>query len=615
MNKKILLSLSLVISINAQNLKTTIEEVLTTNPIVLERLKNYNATKEDITVAEAGWYPKLDLSLGYGQESGKRASGTNRDFDFSVYQNSLSLTMNIFKGFETTYQVKEQKSRTASAAYSYIEKVNDTSFEMVNSYLQVMKNKELLDTAQENIDINTKILEKVQKLYDAGLTTLSEVNKIESSLSLAKSNYIVQENTLLDVTYSMHRILGRYLNTDKMTRPTLTVALPANIEEAAKFAMKNNPSLLVSKYNIKLAQDTYKEKKSPFYPSVDLEVSQIKNKDLSGIEGKYDNFRTMAYLKYNFFNGFADEANLQKSVSAIHQEIEIKNKLRREVIEGLNLSWAANEKLDDQLVHLNKYKSFSLKTLTLYAKEYDLGRRSLLDLLSAQNDFIGAKAQIINTEYSMLFAKYRILDAIGTLVNTILEEDDVAFSNVGLQGQTPKNEDSLPVSYDKDKDLIVDEKDICNNSLNEDMKNLYGCKFNFEDINHIERYTGFLFNGTTSTITEEGNTRFNNLIKQLKESGDISKYKFDIIGNVDATNDEEISKENILSISEQRAQLIKDKFLEAGALDENIKLYPKADEAPMVSNEDDKSIELNNRVDIIVKKKLSETVLNKVSNQ
>lgn len=607
MNKKILLSLSLAVALNAQNLKTTVQEVLTTNPIVLERLKNYNATKEDITVAEAGWYPKLDLSLGFGQEDGETAQG--EDFDYSVYQHSLSLTMNIFKGFETVNQVKGQKNRTASAAYSYIEKVNDTSFQMVNSYLEVMKNKELLQTAQENIDINTKILEKVQKLYDAGLTTLSEVNKIESSLSLAKSNYIVQENTLLDVTYTMQRVLGRYLDTNKMIRPTLTVALPGSIEEAAEYAMKNNPSLLVSKHNIKLAQATYKERKSPFYPSVDLEVSQIKNKDLSGIEGKYDNLRAMAYVKYNFFNGFADEANLQKSVSAIHQEVETKNKIRREVIEGLNLSWAANEKLNDQLVHLKKYKSFSLKTLTLYAKEYDLGRRSLLDLLSAQNDFIGAKAQIINTEYSMLFAKYRILDAMGTLVSTILDNDDTSFENVGLKGQKPHIEDTLPISYDKDQDLIVDEQDICNNSLSEDMKNIYGCKFHFEDINHIERYTGFLFDGLTSNLNNDGNTQINNLIKQLNESGDISKFKFDIIGNVDATNNEEITKEHILSISEKRALVIKDKLLQAGATEENIKIHPRADESPMLSNEDAKSIELNNRVDIIVKKKLEGTTL------
>lgn len=602
MKKKLLLALSVIASLSAQDLKLTVDEVLSTNPIVLERLKNYNATKEDIKSAKSGYYPKVDLSLGVGTEhTEKRASEfatSDGSFDFSVYQNSLTYTHNLFKGFETTYQVEQQENRTVAAAYSYIEKVNDTSFSMVNTYLQVMKNRELLDTAKANVEINKEIFNKVQKLYDAGLTTLSEVNKIESSLSLAKSNYVVQENTLMDVTYNMQRVLGRYLDPEAMSRPELNVALPATIEDAAEYAMQNNPSLLVSKYNIKLAQATYKEKKSPFYPHLDIEVSQSMNKNLSAVEGENDRFRAMAFLTYNFFNGFADEAALQKSVSTIHQEVELKNTLRREVIEGLNLSWAANEKLGDQLKHLQDYKKFSLKTLTLYAKEYDLGRRSLLDLLSAQNDFIGSKSQIINTEYSMLFAKYRILDAMGILVPTIIGNSDIVYSNVGLIGETPENEDILPVVFDKDRDLIVDDEDICNNSLSTEMRNIFGCKFVYEDTKRIERYSGFLFESDTTNLTEAGQDRLNKLITQIQSYG-WDNLKFDILGNVE---NEKMKDEELALLSEQRAEVIKSKLVEAGAKIDFIVTHAKADKAPMFSNESDDSIELNNRADIIVRK-------------
>ena len=601
MKKILLLVLSATLSINAQDLKLTVEEVLSTNPIIMERLKNYNVTKEDITSAKAGYYPKIDLSLGAGwQRSDKnsRPSTNDESFDLSVYENSLKYTQNLFKGFETTYQVQQQQNRTISAAYSYIEEVNDTSFEMVNTYLLVIRNKELLDNEKANVEINKEILTKVQKLYDAGLTTLSEVNKIESSLSLAKSNYIVQENTLLDVTYNMQRVLGRYLNPETMIRPELNISLPQTIEDAAQFAMQNNPSLLVGKYNIKLAQATYKEKKSPFYPSLDIEISQSMNKNLSGTEGEYNTFSAMAYLTYNFFNGFADEAELQKSISSIHQEVESKNILRREVIEGLKLAWAANEKLGAQLEHLKDYKKFSQKTLTLYAKEYDLGRRSLLDLLSAQNDYIGSKSQIINTEYSMLYAKYRILDALGTLVQSITGNTDIIYSTVGLAGNTPENKDSLPIAFDRDKDLIVDEEDICNNSLTTNMRSIFGCELVLEDTKRIERYSGFLFEGNSTQLTETGEEKLNNLITQIQPYG-WSYLKFDILGNVE---DETINDEELTIISQQRAEVIKEKLIEAGASTEFIIVHAKSNKAPMFSSESDSSISLNNRADIIVRK-------------
>jgi len=349
MKKKLLIALSVISTLSAQDLQTTINEVLSTNPVVLERLKNYNSTKEDITTAKAGYYPKLDLSLGGGYENSERKDWENEttlkdhqnnninSLGLGVYQNSITYTQNLFNGFSTTYQVSQQENRTISAAYSYIEKANDTSFEAVNKYLQVVRQTELLQTAKENVDINKEIFKKVKKLYEAGLTTLSEVNKIESSLALAQSNYVVQENTLQDVEYNMQRVLGRYLKAENMTKPSLNVTFPETLEEATKYAMQHNPSLLVSKYNIKLAQAQYKEKKSPFYPRLDIEISQSMNKNLSAVEGTDNRFRAMAYLRYNFFNGFADQAALQKSVSQIHQEVQTKNDLRRKVIEGLNL--------------------------------------------------------------------------------------------------------------------------------------------------------------------------------------------------------------------------------------------------------------------------------------
>ena len=588
--KSLLTVLFLTTALSAQDLKTTVGEILSTNPIILERLKNYNATKEDITNAESGYYPKVDLNLGFGIEQTDKTDINGADViladegDFSVYQNSLKYTQNLFNGFSTTYQVQEQEYRTASAAYSYIEKVNNTSFEMVNQYLQVMRNQELLETAKENVQINEEIFTKVRKLYDAGLTTLSEVNKIESSLSLAKSNLVVQENTILDVSYNFQRVLGRYMDPESMSKPALNITLPATQEKATQFAMQNNPSLLVSEFNIKLAQATNREQESNFYPKIDIEISQSMNKNLSAIKGEDNRFRAMAYLSYNIFNGFADSSKLQKSISQVHQEVENKNNLRRQVIEGLSLSWTADKKLQEQLVYLEQYKEFSLKTLTLYAKEYDLGRRSLLDLLSSQNDFIASKAQIINTEYSLLFAKYRILDAMGTLVSAVVSNEDIIYSNVGLDGNTPENSDETPVKYDRDEDLIVDNMDICNNSLSTQMKNIYGCELKDDTVSIIQRHGGFEF--ADANLTSGAHKRLTSLVEELTPYG-LDKIKFTLLGN--AENQE---------LSQRRADVVREIFVEAGVSSENITTLANADKAPMFSHEDDR----NNRVDIIVTK-------------
>jgi len=53
-------------------------------------------------------------------------------------------------------------------------------------------------------------------------------------------------------------------------------------------------------------------------------------------------------------------------------------------------------------------------------KEYDMGHRSLLDLLAVQGDIINAKSKFVEAKYDRAFAEYRILDAMGTMVSSIV---------------------------------------------------------------------------------------------------------------------------------------------------------------------------------------------------
>ena len=50
----------LFVSVNALTLEKAVDEALATNPIVLERLKNYRMVVEDLNVAEAGYLPDVD---------------------------------------------------------------------------------------------------------------------------------------------------------------------------------------------------------------------------------------------------------------------------------------------------------------------------------------------------------------------------------------------------------------------------------------------------------------------------------------------------------------------------------------------------------------------------
>ena len=250
-------------NLQALTLKNSVLEAMETNPVVQERLKNFNETQQDLEITKAEWLPSLDYRATFGRNSGGNLKDNDpgskydhgvKDTTYNHYTNSLKLTQNIFNGFSTTNKIDYQKARILGAANHYLENANDIAFQMVGAYLDVVRSYQLYQNAKENVTINEKIYKDVQSLYDQGLTTKSEMTKIFASLSLAKSNLVVQKNNTIDKEFRFKRILGRDVNVSDFSLPTLKYAMPESKQRATMYAIQNNPSILVSNFNIKGAQ-------------------------------------------------------------------------------------------------------------------------------------------------------------------------------------------------------------------------------------------------------------------------------------------------------------------------------------------------------------------------
>jgi adhesin transport system outer membrane protein len=474
-------------NLNALTLKESVSEVINTNPVVKERISNYRATQQDLKISESEYLPSLDLRSGIGYKNAGKINNNITDTNYDYYENSLKLTQNLFNGFDTTHKVDYQEARVLSAAYHYLEKANDMAFRMVESYLNVIKNYKLLQNAKDSVEFHQQMYEDIQNLYNAGLNTASSISKVKAGLALAKTNYIVQKNNTRDAEFNFARILGKKPIVTDMELPLLDIKMPESIQRATMYAITNNPSLIVSHYNLEGAQALYKKSDSGYYPKIDFEIEQLYNDyhtDNNGFDSPDDRFRVGLQLTWNLYRGGADTATKQKAISKMHQELKIHQDLQRQVIEGLELSWSAYEIIQEQITQLNEYNKFSESTLISYKEEYNLGKRSLLDFITAQNDVVNSRAQMIKAQNEQLFAQYRLLDAMGLLVTVVMGDQASYEHSVNIN--TDKMAyvlDELPISLDIDNDMVVNSLDICNNSQSEDKNFLmpYGCQKDFED--------------------------------------------------------------------------------------------------------------------------------------
>ena len=451
---------------SATTLKEVVTDVLNTNPVIKERLHNYRATRADLRGAEAGYYPTLDLEMGIGKDY--KGEFTHRpDNHYDIFENALILRQNLFHGFSTQERVNYQQMRALAAAYSYLEKANDVTLQTIKAYIDLLRYRDMLANARKHVRHIKKLDEKVTKAYKAGLTKMSEVSKVRASLSSARNNMLVARNRLANALYAFRRVTGRTVSLKHLHSVSFKLPLPKDQEKATMFALEHNPSLLVGKYNIKGAEALYRESKSKFYPTIDAEISANYSDNIhSGnfYPDREDGVKAMLKLRYNIFNGGADEAARVNKMSKVSQEMEVTNDLRRQVMEGMDLSWSTYELSKNQIPMLERYRNQSRETLKLYWKEYNLGERSLLDLLATEGDLKRANDLLIDARYNTLLSKYRILDAMGLTMASVIGDVKHVYKKVGLYNRGKSKQDTLPVSYDSDRDGVPADKDLCADS-------------------------------------------------------------------------------------------------------------------------------------------------------
>ena len=444
MKTKLVLSLLIGLSTiptSADTLKNVVSSVLDTNPIVKERLKNYEAIRSDIDIAQAGYFPTVDLKSSSGRKTTGKIDNDVISETYNVFQNSLILRQNIFNGFSTNEKVNYQKMRTLSASYSYLSKANDVALQTVNVAIDVQREAALLANSELNVEHNEITYKKVQKAHKAGLSTFSEVSKIHSSLSLAKSNVIFQNNKLINAKHRFHRVVGENIDPNALQDIPSDVQVPNTLEEATKHALEYSPSIIAGKYNIKGAQALHSESKSAFYPKVDIELSQNYNENYNEFIGTDDRSQGLVVLSYNLYNGGADEGKRFKTLTQLDQEVSITEDMKREVTLNVQLAWSSYELALEQIPFLEQYQKQSQETLTLYSSEYQLGKRSLLDLISAENDLKRANDELIYAKYGLLQSKYSIMQAMGLIMVAIMGSEKAYYQRVGLKKNMKVKED------------------------------------------------------------------------------------------------------------------------------------------------------------------------------
>jgi outer membrane protein, adhesin transport system len=442
-------------------LREIIEKTISANPQVQAQFHTYQSALDEQGVARGQLFPKADITSSYNKQ--QNMIPNIGDTDVPEYQTQLVIRQLLFDGFATISEVRRLNHAARVRYYELLNTMQDVSLETINSYIDILRYEQLVDYAKENYVVHKQMFERIEERVNAGVGRRVDLEQASGRLALAEANLLTDTTNLHDVEANFQRLVGVVPPQTMEVVDFSKFGLDPTVTDALSVAYKQSPQLHSTIENIIATQEELKTQEGKYYPRLDLQAR--KNLDVSS-NGRNSSAAADVLeltLNFNLFNGLSDKS----AISSINQKLNSTKDLRDnaclEIRQKIEIAYNDVNRLKEQLVYRDQHQLSIEKAREAYRKQYDLGQRTLLDLLDTENELFQARRNYAITEMDLNGAYARVYAAQGELLNKlgVMRSDvpDLAKSDYLDSEAICKLDTTVPVFINKAQ-LVADAKPL-----------------------------------------------------------------------------------------------------------------------------------------------------------
>ncbi len=445
---------SMAAQAQTQTLKEVTQQAVLSNPEVLARWHAFEAANSERAAGAGGYLPRVDLTAGTGRDDLEDPLKSNK---LSRNATSLTLTQMLFDGFLTRNDVARLDHTRMARLYELRDTSEAVVLDVVRSYADVLRYRRLVELAEENYVRHQAVFIQIQKKTQAGVSRRVDLEQIAGRLALAESNLLQETANLHDVSARFQRLVGVVPASSLEPMKPLMGGMPVTISAALGTALKTHPALQAAVENVRANDKAAAARRATYAPRVDLVLRNDRANNLNGINGRTNNGAVELQMQWNLFNGFSDRSRVRQQADLINVARDQRDKACRDVRQTLLIAYNDTVKLTEQLSYLDQHQLSIEKARDAYRNQFDIGQRSLLDLLDSENELFQSKRSYANAQYDQVFAFARTHAGMGMLHQALgLSRQDPGelpdFARLDDKAEVVQNcPNELPQTYVIDK--------------------------------------------------------------------------------------------------------------------------------------------------------------------
>jgi adhesin transport system outer membrane protein len=405
----------------AVELRDAVQAALNTNPEIRQAVANKAATREERKQANGLWYPRISVETSAGIR--KLKNPTRRSIgiaDQTLYPLEASVTADqlLIDSGARNAEVRRQASRTDAAAARIEERSEFVALNVARAYIDYLLQQRLVALAEDNATFHQRLAADLREGVAKGSISIADQQQAEERMQSARVRVTEAREDLDTAAIQFQTLAGVPIDSVSMP-PDLSASMPASLQEAEALARTNNPRVQESIADLSTAREVTRAARAEMGPRVNLEATARVGDDIDGFRGHTTDLMGRVVLRWLVFNGATNVHNVREQQARADEAHARIFEMQRRAEEDTRTAWSrlTNQgRVADELQTQNRVAD---DLLLSYREQFNVGRRSLLDVLDAQNTRYNVQAQAETARLAKLYAQYRVLASVNRFIEAL----------------------------------------------------------------------------------------------------------------------------------------------------------------------------------------------------
>ncbi len=412
-------------NITVIDLKTALRLALENYPGIQSSKYSYISSVYNKNETLYNYFPQISAGGIYSRETVMSVSSAgagipptfknNGGINYMIndYQADLNATWLIYSFGGRHYSYLASLNQMKVSKYAYSQETNSDLYNVVLNFAQYFENSEIEKADLENLKNNEIAYKAAEAFYRVGTGNLVDAETAKASMETARAEYINSKFNSKISRLALINSIGLPLNGKYQFVNTLMAGgFNENIGDLIKKGLKNSPLLLQSIYEVKSEKASVNEAKTGYYPSLSASFSY------TGVNSVFPlnrNYAAGISLSVPIFNGFLTTNKVASSKALLFSSIWNRRLTEQNLIYTISQDYYGIKSQYLTIAALKQSEKASKLAYELALKSYKVGVGSMVQLVTANSQYISSLTSYINSKYTYYYLKDKLYSDIGLL--------------------------------------------------------------------------------------------------------------------------------------------------------------------------------------------------------